>query len=540
MPLRSAKTEIGSGLDNLRVLALPSSGISAEKKYIFHPLEAAKGRWNWHIDLLSGTSPPTAFKKLAAPDGRFFTRPKLTERAAWEDDARAVAELDRKIAEAERVAGVPVAQIVLGGDAVMGRTFVSPVLYATSGSARWGDANDRQEINRVVRRLFHFADDMLVNSMPDLVYSYEWAKPWVHVVWLAAMRRGIPCVAVRRSKLVTDSYYLTADRLMFNTAARPLTRELREGKSEISDAAKTYIRSFRERPATIKYVRVRWSEIAKVGWLAWHLNFAKATVRQVFNRVRGRDGKSQAFVKGVLAYNGRILRSRLQQAFFRTFEQDELARTKYIYYPMHRETDLPLNFQAAECSDQRNTVRLLASAVPSGYRLFVREHQHNYGQRPSAYYRELARLPNVVLIDAFDSQFKYIANADLVVTENGSSGWEGLLLGCRVLTLSSTFYDGCELAHKLEDLNEFGATILRALSDPPGDRAAHDRCLGCMYDAEAATTFRVDEGDSEIVLGQISAVISPLLKRDPLRPMDDSTGERGNVSNAAPTMAFPS
>ncbi len=112
---------------------------------------------------------------------------------------------------------------------------------------------------------------------------------------------------------------------------------------------------------------------------------------------------------------------------------------KYVYLPLHKDAEFAQTFQATTWHDQRNTVRVLASMLPAGYRLLVREHRMNSGFRPTRGYRELLNLPNVVLLDPHDSQFKYLRYADLVVTENGSSGWEGLVLGRRVLLLSRTF-----------------------------------------------------------------------------------------------------
>ena len=161
-----------------------------------------------------------------------------------------------------------------------------------------------------------------------------------------------------------------------------------------------------------------------------------------------------------------------------------------VYFPVQKETDRAQTFQAPLWHDQGNTVQVLASSLPSGYRLLVREHRHNRGDRPTRYYRDLSRLPNVVLIEAFDDQFKYLRHADLIVTENGSSGWEGLLLGRRVITLARTFYDGAGLATKVEDMNDLSASIVEALGRPAvADTATHDRSLGCMYDAEFETTF---------------------------------------------------
>ncbi len=191
------------------------------------------------------------------------------------------------------------------------------------------------------------------------------------------------------------------------------------------------------------------------------------------------------------------------------FDAAELAQTQYVYFPLHKETDLPLNFQAAGWFDQRNTIRLLASVMPSGYRFLVREHRHNYGFRPTRYYRELAQLPNVTFIDAYNSQFKYLQNADLIVTENGSSGWEGLLLGRKVLTLAPTFYDGAGFAKRVEAPVQLGAAIMEALQAPAvTDQAAYDEGLGCMVDAEYETTF--DANGREAALRQFANMLLPL------------------------------
>ena len=55
---------------------------------------------------------------------------------------------------------------------------------------------------------------------------------------------------------------------------------------------------------------------------------------------------------------------RRQRQFFRTFDEASLKAMKYFYFPMHKETDLPLSFQATSWQDQRNTVSLLASCLP--------------------------------------------------------------------------------------------------------------------------------------------------------------------------------
>ena len=79
---------------------------------------------------------------------------------------------------------------------------------------------DNTEPFRIFRRFFAFADEMLAATTPDVVVCFEWASPLHSAVWLAAARRGVACIALRRSKLIFGDYFWTADQFMFNTAAR--------------------------------------------------------------------------------------------------------------------------------------------------------------------------------------------------------------------------------------------------------------------------------------------------------------------------------
>lgn len=499
-------------MEGLRVLALPSSGVAPEKHYIFWPLRVAKEHWNWRVDILCSASTPNEYEKLIAPSGQFFVRPTLSEHLPWEDDPKFVAELDLRIRDTELATGVPTGQVVLAADSKIGRGFVDPVISLSDNRTARRVDEDNLEPYRIVRRLFHFAEEMLDASKPDLVYSYEWAKPWLFTVWLAARRRGIPCIVVRRSKLRSDHCFVTADRLMFNVAARAIAAAKNGSSASVSDAANNYIRSFREQPKMVKYVEAKWTEKAKRTWLNWHLQWGRSNASSMVRSVRGR-GRAWHPVKQankLYDFNRQAFRAWRHQRFMRAVSVGELANLKYVYFPLHKETDLPLNFQAAAWFDQRFTVRLLASVMPNGYRLLVREHRHNYGMRPAGYYQELSRLPNVMLIDAYDSQFKYVKHAALVVTENGSTGWEGLLLRRKVLTLSKTFYDGAGLARKLDRNEDLGAEMVELLGSPDvEDVAEHDRALGRMIDAEFETTF--DPQDAKATVDYFQTAITPLV-----------------------------
>jgi hypothetical protein len=195
---------------------------------------------------------------------------------------------------------------------------------------------------------------------------------------------------------------------------------------------------------------------------------------------------------------------------------------RYVLIALHKDPEQALNQQAYVWANQFNTVSLISSSLPDGVRLLVREHRNNVGRRPTEYYKSMRILPGVVLIDGFDDQFKYIRNADVIVTENGSTGWEGLVLGRHVITLANNHYDGSGCARRAIDHDQLGSALLEALEQPARPNPdAHDLALGRMLDAEWET----------------SAPIEPVGNARALTLLDELYGRMSQSTEKAPAIA---
>ncbi|MEJ2374201.1 MAG: hypothetical protein P8Y71_01925 [Pseudolabrys sp.] len=505
---------------------------------LFHPIgrfgmdrltqlmEAAKKRWDWRIDAICVANDEDAFKKLFSPDGEVFAFPRMLNIAPWESDPAQVADVDQRLWQAELRTKIPVGRVIAAAPASIGRGYVVAARDRLKSPLADRVLGDNTEPAKIVRRLFAFADDVIETCKPDVLIATEWGTALQYPVWLAAAGRGIPCLAIRRSKILSGQEYWTTDPLMLNPAAASDAAARREAGAAVSDEAKAYIQSFREQPAMSNYVENKWQltgnpwRLRPYKWIMLPVLLARGVAIDVMYRLRrlDRELRASAFER-VWAPYSRIVGGYRHRRFLRTYDDPALAEMKYVYFPIHKETDQPLTFQATPWQDQRNTIQVLASCLPAGYQLLVREHRLNFGQRPKDYYRNLSRLPNVVLIDAFDSQFKYLKHADLIVTENGSSGWEGLLLRRRVLTVAPNFYDGAGLSVMAHNPNELSTKVVEALARPAvSDPATHDRHLGYMTDAERATAF--PEQDIPAALDRLAVVLG------------DQWGARPNTSQA--------
>jgi hypothetical protein len=500
-------------LRGLKVLVMLPPGTKEHTMRLVRIVETAKARWDWRVDAICLPNDRHVFKSLVAGGGKIFTRPRMLEIANWESDPARSATVDRNLKVAELATGVSAGQLVLGGEFGIGRGFVHSARILSRSPLAVRVLKNNQEPFRVIRRLFAAADEAVAESNPDLVLASEWATPAHSTVWLAAASQDIPCICIRRSKIRSDYCFWTADRLMLNAAARDSAVAKQKSGAPVSEAAKAYLAAFREKPKMVKYIQTKWTGGPKRDWLSWHIRFARNAASELIKGTEPNyDPALHASVLSrLVGHNRRLLRSRIHRKYFQTFDEAQLESMKYIYFPMHKEPELALRFQATAWHDQRNTIQVLASCLPSGYRLLVREHRLNFGTRPAEYYRRLRRLPNVTLIDAFDSQYKYIRHADLVVTENGTSGWEGLILSRRVITLARTLYDGAGLTNHVRDPDHLGAKILQILERPAVvDPVIGERNLGYMVDAEFESTFLMSPEGTEAAVEHLARTIADI------------------------------
>jgi hypothetical protein len=501
-------------LANRRVLAILPLSRKERTRYVFQILAAGKERWNWAVDVVCQNVDRRPFDDLVAPSGRHFSPPHLLKLTDWERDLDAADGVARKIHEAELAAGLPIGRLILAGAHSVGRSYNVMLRYSNRYPLVQRVGKDNLEPFRIYRRLFQFCDRTLDQSAPDLVFAFDWATSLHYSMWMAANLRGTPCVAIRNSKIVPNQAYWTLDRLLLNTGALERAAAKRQTNAAVSEMARKYVDGFRDRPKTIDYIANKWRDRMRRGFWRWHLEYGRTMVRELINTTRGQDRalRERGVFRLYRYYRGLWL-AYYHKRFLRMVDEDALASMKYVYFPLHKEAELAQTFQATLWHDQRNTVRVLATLLPAGYRLLVREHRLNYGLRPTRVYRQLAAIPNVTLIDPFDSQFKYLRHADLIVTENGSSGWEVLVLGRRVITLAQTFYDGAGLGTKIEEPEKLNAAILEALVQPPvSDAQAHDHALACMVDAEHETTFPANKEGVPAALGLLVRVVADSMR----------------------------
>ena len=162
----------------------------------------------------------------------------------------------------------------------------------------------------------------------------------------------------------------------------------------------------------------------------------------------------------------------------------------YIYFALQCEPARALSALSPFWANQYNSVTLLSAALPAGYRLVVQDDSGNRERRPQRFLEDLARLPNVTLVDGSQDALSLVAKAAMVAAVNDGSGWDALMLGRRTIALTDTFYDECGLAHRLRKPELLAPTVVELCRSPAfADPASAERALGWLIDAEWETSL---------------------------------------------------
>jgi hypothetical protein len=166
-------------------------------------------------------------------------------------------------------------------------------------------------------------------------------------------------------------------------------------------------------------------------------------------------------------------RTRRKYAVFHTmgrfqrtwFPYAKVAREKYVYMPLlftREATNLAvLPFWS------RNLIPLVkdvASAMPHGWTLYVKEHPLVPGDLPLADLLKLRAIPRVKLIAPLEPSLDVIRDAGAVITFQGSAGWEAFLQRRPVIVISGKpFYSYSALVTRVEDIGDLPEALARNL-----------------------------------------------------------------------------
>lgn len=339
---------------------------------------------------------------------------------------------------------------------------------------------NKQKISSVLIQAANLIQNFLKKEKFDLIISGNNSSFYYFLCSMLSKSMKIPFIVSRRSKILKNNFYWSKDHFMWNEKLEYNFK--RNLKKKPSNEAFKFINSFRKIPKTVSFVEENWNNKKKFYTNNFKniLNIIVNNSLQIFNKKLIRlplFPRIKNFLTTAI--------NRTNFSMYKDYTDKELVELNYIYFPLHKEPELAQNFLDPHIYNQYEVVRLLSLYTPFNYKLFVKEHRLNHGRRTKEFLEKITNLYNVEIINPFDNQFKYLKNAKLVIADNGTSGWEAMILKTPVLNISKAFYNVI-VKNRNKDFSIMDSDILNVLKKK---ECPSDFEIASLYDAEKKNCY---------------------------------------------------
>jgi hypothetical protein len=134
---------------------------------------------------------------------------------------------------------------------------------------------------------------------------------------------------------------------------------------------------------------------------------------------------------------------------------------RYAVYPLNTEPEVALLVYGRTYRNQIETVRNIASSLPVGWKLVVKEHPNALGYRTRRFYEKLREIPNVILLGPNVNTNRLVREADLLFVVFGTIGLEAIMNKIPVITFCETPYGSFppNMVRYVRQLTDLGAEI---------------------------------------------------------------------------------
>lgn len=181
------------------------------------------------------------------------------------------------------------------------------------------------------------------------------------------------------------------------------------------------------------------------------------------------------------------------------------ADVPFVYLALSYQPEMSTSPGGGEFVHQLLAVRMLASALPDGWRLLVKEHPSQFSSsysrfaetfRDESYYRSILQFKNTELVPMATDPFEIMDKAEAVVSVGGSTTFEALLRGRRGLLFGYTWYVDCPGLSRVATLDDITRALQAPSVDPIRHRQEIERYLGVL----ARSMYRAPLGISDVPL----------------------------------------
>ena len=202
------------------------------------------------------------------------------------------------------------------------------------------------------------------------------------------------------------------------------------------------------------------SMLAWVARARWIMQAPGTRLRQYFSqpltdffKMPGRslkDSRTTLYELDRIRRRGLRTKRRLLELYRQLQRKPDLT-LPYLFVPLQYQPEATTSPLGGSYIDQILMIRMLSRYLPQEWKICVKEHRTTFDPelrgefaRDEAYYREIASLPNVMLVPMEHDSFELIDSCRAVATVTGTAAWEALARGKPAIAFGNAWYRDCD------------------------------------------------------------------------------------------------
>lgn len=197
---------------------------------------------------------------------------------------------------------------------------------------------------------------------------------------------------------------------------------------------------------------------------SWITSVFKEKNAPLAEAYRGHFGKTRFYLEYFNIFADNKLRYRLYESL--SVKPD--LKSKYVYVSLAGQPERTSCPQGGVFSNQYLMVHTVASALPDGWRVYVKEHPNHFITdfwphvcRRQSFYKEIAAIPKVSWVPISSDPFTMIDHAQAVVSIAGTASWEAVLRGKPGIIFGDARYKFCEGIFRVANLSDCQSALNR-------------------------------------------------------------------------------
>jgi hypothetical protein len=146
------------------------------------------------------------------------------------------------------------------------------------------------------------------------------------------------------------------------------------------------------------------------------------------------------------------------------------GKQPFCLYALHTQPESSIDVAGSHFSDQIALITFISRALPVSHELYVKVHPTDVDGKSLFFYKKIARLPGVKLINYDVDSKKLVKKAAIIFTLTGTIGYEAGLMGKKVVTFAKNYYNSMPTIHYCDSPPKLSALIESLLEARPPEK----------------------------------------------------------------------